>query len=166
MKKRHPLLFNLVLTMAIQICVYLIIIFDTQIIEPILQLMGVRSQGIMAPTEVIRFLVISVAEISAAIVAGTIRSKVYFWLPSFLLIFIGFAIFYPDILPTVNESNFPNFPWLAEYLGYGTKKYFAICQAVVSFIYQLLPYTVTRILLFRRDCRRDDCNNRRFLGKR
>lgn len=166
MKKRHPLLFNLVLTMAIQICVYLIIIFDTQIIEPILQLMGVRSQGIMAPTEVIRFLVISVAEISAAIVAGTIRSKVYFWLPSFLLIFIGFAIFYPDILPTVNESNFPNFPWFAEYLGYGTKKYSAICQAVVSFIYQLLPYTVTRILLFRRDCRRDDCNNRRFLGKR
>lgn len=63
MKKKHPLLFNLVLTMAIQIGVYLIIIFDTQIIEPILQLMGVRSQGIMAPTEVIRFLVISVAEI-------------------------------------------------------------------------------------------------------
>ena len=157
--KKHPLLFNLVLTMAIQIGVYLIIIFDTQIIEPILQLMGVRSQGIIAPTEVIRFLVISAAEISAAIVAGTIRSRVYFWLPSFLLIFLSFTIFYPDILPTVNGSNFPNFPWLAEYLGYGTKKYSAICQAVISFVYQLLPYTVTRILLFRRDYRRENRNN-------
>lgn len=157
--KKHPLLFNLVLTMTIQISVYLIIILDTQIIEPILQLMGVRSQGIMAPTEVIRFLVISMAEISAAILAGTIRSKVYFWLPSFLLIFIGFTIFYPNILPAVNGSDFPNFPWLAEYLGYGTKKYSAICQAVVSFAYQLIPYTVTRLLLFRRDCRRDYRNN-------
>lgn len=157
--KKYPLLFNLVLTMAIQIGVYLIIIFDTQVIEPILRLMGVRSQGIMAPTEVIRFLVIGAAEISAAVAAGAIRSRVYFWLPSFLLIFIGFTIFYPDILPTVNGSDFPNFPWLAKYLGYGTKIYSAICQAVVSFVYQLIPYTVTRILLFRRDCRRDDRTN-------
>ena len=35
--KKHPLLSNLILTMAIQIGVYLIIIFELQIIEPILQ---------------------------------------------------------------------------------------------------------------------------------
>ena len=49
--KKHPLLFNLILTMAIQIGVYLIIIFELQIIEPILQALGVRSEGIMAPTD-------------------------------------------------------------------------------------------------------------------
>ena len=51
--KKHPLLSNLILTMAIQMGVYLIIIFELQIIEPILQALGVRSEGIMAPTEVV-----------------------------------------------------------------------------------------------------------------
>lgn len=51
--KKHPLLSNLVLTMAIQTGVYLFIMFDTQIIEPILQALGVRSRGIMAPTEIL-----------------------------------------------------------------------------------------------------------------
>ncbi|MCM1418661.1 MAG: hypothetical protein NC084_04515 [Bacteroides sp.] len=154
--KKHPLLFNLILTMIIQISVYLIIILDTQVIEPVLWFMGVRSQGIMAPTEIIRFFIISVTEISAAILAGAIGSKVCFWLPSFLLIFAGFAVFYPDILPTMTGIDFPNFPWLAEYLGYGTKKYSAVCQAAASFVYQLIPYTVTHLILFRRDHRRDD----------
>ncbi|MBE6889550.1 MAG: hypothetical protein E7485_06010 [Ruminococcaceae bacterium] len=145
------MLFNLILTIAIQIGVYLIMIFELQIIEPILQAMGVRSQGIMPPTEIVRFFVGRATLISSAIAAGVIRSKVYFWIPSFLLIFVGFAIFYPDNLPTVNESNYLNLPWIAEYLGYGTKIYSAICQAVFSFLYQLLPYMITRILLFRRE---------------
>ena len=65
--KKHPLLSNLILTMAIQIGVYLIIIFELQIIEPILQTLGVRSEGIMAPTEVVRVFVIRVILIRAAI---------------------------------------------------------------------------------------------------
>ena len=83
--KKHPLLFNFILTMAIQIGVYLIIIFELQIIEPILQALGVRSEGIMAPTEVVRVFVIRVILIRAAILAGIIRSKVYFWIPSFII---------------------------------------------------------------------------------
>lgn len=63
--KKHPLLSNLILTMAIQIGVYLIIIFELQIIEPILQALGVRSEGIMAPTEVVRFFVMRVVLIAA-----------------------------------------------------------------------------------------------------
>ena len=102
--KKHPLLSNLILTMAIQIGVYLIIIFELQIIELILQALGVRSEGIMAPTEVVRFFVMRVVLIAAAISAGIIRSKVYFWIPSFLLIFVGFAIYYPDILPRVGKN--------------------------------------------------------------
>lgn len=102
--KKHPLLSNLILTMAIQIGVYLIIIFELQIIEPTLQALGVRSEGIMAPTEVVRVFVIRVILIKAAILAGIIRSKVYFWIPSFLLIFVGFAIYYPDILPRVGKT--------------------------------------------------------------
>ena len=101
--KKHPLLFNFILTMAIQIGVYLIEIFEVQIIEPLLQALGVRSEGIMAPTEVVRFFVMRVVLIAAAISAGIIRSKVYFWIPSFLLIFVGFAIYYPDILPRVEK---------------------------------------------------------------
>ena len=58
--KKHPLLFNFILTMAIQIGVYLIEIFEVQIIEPLLQALGVRSEGIMAPTEVVRFFVMRV----------------------------------------------------------------------------------------------------------
>ena len=149
--KKHPLLSNLILTMAIQIGVYLIIIFELQIIEPILQALGVRSEGIMAPTEVVRFFVMRVVLIAAAISAGIIRSKVYFWIPSFLLIFIGFAIFYPDNLPRFKENNIFNLPWLAEHLGYGSIIYSAICSAVSSFFYQLIPYTITRILLLRKD---------------
>ena len=76
--KKHPLLFNFILTMAIQIGVYLIEIFEVQIIEPLLQALGVRSEGIMAPTEVVRFFVMRVVLIAAAISAGIIRSKVYF----------------------------------------------------------------------------------------
>ena len=38
--KKHPLLFNFILTMAIQIGVYLIEIFEVQIIEPLLQALG------------------------------------------------------------------------------------------------------------------------------
>ena len=117
--KKHPLLSNLILTMAIQIGVYLIIIFELQIIEPILQALGVRSEGIMAPTEVVRFFVMRVVLIAAAISAGVIRSKVYFWIPSFLLIFVGFAIYYPDILPRVEKTNMVNLPLIAEHLGYG-----------------------------------------------
>lgn len=149
--KKHPLLFNFILTMAIQIGVYLIIIFELQIIEPILQALGVRSEGIMAPTEVVRFFVMRVVLIAAAILAGIIRSKVYFWIPSFLLIFVGFAIYYPDILPRVGKNSIVNLPLIAEHLGYGTIMYSAICQAVFSFFYQLLPYTITRILLLRKD---------------
>ena len=145
--KKHPLLSNLILTMAIQIGVYLIIIFELQIIEPILQALGVRSEGIMAPTEVVRVFVIRVILIRAAILAGIIRSKVYFWIPSFL----GFAIYYPDILPRVGKNSIVNLPLIAEHLGYGTIMYSAICTAVFSFFYQLLPYTITRILLLRKD---------------
>ena len=89
--------------------------------------------------------------IAAAISAGIIRSKVYFWIPSFLLIFVGFAIYYPDILPRVEKTNMVNFPLIAEHLGYGTIIYSAICTAVFSFFYQLIPYTITRILLLRKD---------------
>ena len=149
--KKHPLLFNSIFTMAIQIIIYLIIIFELQIIEPILQALGVRSEGIMAPTEVVRFFVMRVVLIAAAISAGIIRSKVYFWIPSFLLIFICFAIFYPDNLPRFKEDNIINLPWIAEYLGYGTTIYSAICQAVFTFLFQLLPYTITRILIFRKE---------------
>ena len=149
--KKHLLLSNLILTMAIQIGVYLIIIFELQIIEPILQALGVRSEGIMAPTEVVRFFVMRVVLIAAAISAGIIRSKVYFWIPSFLLIFVGFAIYYPDILPRVEKTNMVNLPLIAEHLGYGTIIYSAICFAVFSFFYQLIPYTITRILLLRKD---------------
>lgn len=149
--KKHPLLSNLILTMAIQIGVYLIIIFELQIIEPILQALGVRSEGIMAPTEVVRFFVMRVVLIAAAISAGIIRSKVYFWIPSFILIFIGFAIYYPDNLARIKEDNIINLPWIAEYLGYGTTIYSAICQAVFTFLFQLLPYTITRILIFRKE---------------
>lgn len=117
--KKHPLLFNFILTMAIQIGVYLIEIFEVQIIEPLLQALGVRSEGIMAPTEVVRFFVMRVVLIAAAISAGIIRSKVYFWIPSFLLIFVGFAIYYPDILPRVEKTNMVNLPLIAEHLGYG-----------------------------------------------
>lgn len=45
--KKHPLLFNSIFTMAIQIIIYLIKIFEVQIIEPMLQAMGVRSEGIL-----------------------------------------------------------------------------------------------------------------------
>ena len=149
--KKHPLLFNFIFTMAIQIGVYLIIIFELQIIEPILQALGVRSEGIMAPTEVVRFFVMRVVLIAAAISAGVIRSKVYFWIPSFILIFIGFAIYYPDILPRVGKNSMVNLPLIAEHLGYGTIMYSAICIAVAKFLCELLPYTITRILLLRKD---------------
>lgn len=146
--KKHPLLFNSIFTMAIQIIIYLIKIFEVQIIEPMLQAMGVRSEGILPPTAVVRLIVFSAVLIAAAIAAGIIRSKVYFWIPSFLLIFICFAIFYPDNLPRFKEDNIINLPWIAEYLGYGTT---AICQAVFTFLFQLLPYTITRILIFRKE---------------
>ena len=149
--KKHPLLSNLILTMAIQIGVYLIIIFELQIIEPILQALGVRSEGIMAPTEVVRFFVMRVVLIAAAIAAGVIRSKVYFWIPSFILIFIGFAIYYPDNLARIKEDNIINLPWIAEHLGYGSIIYSAICIAVAKFLCELLPYAITRILLLRKD---------------
>ena len=75
--KKHPLLFNFILTMAIQIGVYLIEIFEVQIIEPMLQAMGVRSEGILPPTAVVGLIVFSAVLIAAAIAAGVIRSKVY-----------------------------------------------------------------------------------------
>ena len=149
--KKHPLLFNLILTMAIQIGVYLIEIFEVQIIEPMLQAMGVRSEGILPPMSVVRLIVFSAVLIAAAISAGIIRSKVYFWIPSFLLIFVGFAIYYPDILPRVEKTNMVNLPLIAEHLGYGTIIYSAICIAVFSFFYQLIPYSIIRILLLRKD---------------
>ena len=149
--KKHPLLSNFIFTMAIQIGVYLIEIFEVQIIEPMLQAMGVRSEGILPPTSVVRLIVFSAVLIAAAILAGVIRSKVYFWIPSFLLIFVGFAIYYPDILPRVGKNSIVNLPLIAEHLGYGTIMYSAICTAVFSFFYQLLPYTITRILLLRKD---------------
>ena len=149
--KKHPLLSNLILTMAIQIGVYLIEIFEVQIIEPMLQAMGVRSEGILPPTSVVRLIVFSAVLIAAAIAAGVIRSKVYFWIPSFLLLFIGFAIYYPDNLSRIKEDNIINLPWIAEHLGYGTIMYSAICTAVFSFFYQLIPYTITRIILLRKD---------------
>lgn len=149
--KKHPLLFNFIFTMAIQIGVYLIEIFEVQIIEPMLQAMGVRSEGILPPTAVVSLIVFSAVLIAAAISAGIIRSKVYFWIPSFLLIFVGFAIYYPDILPRVGKNSIVNLPLIAEHLGYGTIMYSAICQVVFSFFYQLIPYAITRILLFRKD---------------
>ena len=149
--KKHPLLSNFIFTMAIQIGVYLIEIFEVQIIEPLLQAMGVRSEGILPPTAVVSLIVFSAVLIAAAISAGVIRSKVYFWIPSFLLIFVGFAIYYPDILPRVEKTNMVNLPLIAEHLGYGTIIYSAICTAVFSFFYQLIPYTITRILLLRKD---------------
>ena len=149
--KKHPLLFNFIFTMAIQIGVYLIEIFEVQIIEPMLQAMGVRSEGILPPTAVVSLIVFSAVLIAAAIAAGIIRSKIYFWIPSFLLIFIGFAIYYPDNLARIKKDNIINLPWIAEYLGYGTTIYSAICQAVFTFLFQLLPYTITRILIFRKE---------------
>ena len=149
--KKHPLLSNFIFTMAIQIGVYLIEIFEVQIIEPLLQAMGVRSEGILPPTAVVSLIVFSAVLIAAAISAGVIRSKVYFWIPSFILIFIGFAIYYPDNLARIKKDNIINLPWIAEHLGYGTIIYSAICFAVFSFFYQLLPYTITRILLLRKD---------------
>ena len=149
--KKHPLLSNFIFTMAIQIGVYLIEIFEVQIIEPLLQAMGVRSEGILPPTAVVSLIVFSAVLIAAAISAGVIRSKVYFWIPSFILIFIGFAIYYPDNLARIKKDNIINLPWIAEHLGYGTIIYSAICYAVFSFFYQLLPYTITRILLLRKD---------------
>ena len=149
--KKHQLLFNFIFTMAIQIGVYLIEIFEVQIIEPMLQAMGVRSEGIMAPTEVVRFFVMRVVLIAAAISAGIIRSKVYFWIPSFILIFIGFAIYYPDNLARIKEDNIINLPWIAEHFGYGSIMYSAICIAVSKFLCELLPYTITRILLLWKD---------------
>ena len=149
--KKHPLLFNFIFTMAIQIGVYLIEIFEVQIIEPMLQAMGVRSEGILPPTAVVSLIVFSAVLIAAAISAGIIRSKVYFWIPSFLLIFVGFAIYYPDILPRVEKTNMVNLPLIAEHLGYGTIMYSAICIAVAKFLCELLPYTITRILLLRKD---------------
>ncbi len=149
--KKHPLLSNFIFTMAIQIGVYLIEIFEVQIIEPLLQAMGVRSEGILPPTAVVSLIVFSAVLIAAAISAGVIRSKVYFWIPSFILIFIGFAIYYPDNLARIKKDNIINLPWIAEHLGYGTIIYSAICTAVFSFFYQLIPYTITRILLLRKD---------------
>ena len=149
--KKHPLLSNFIFTMAIQIGVYLIEIFEVQIIEPMLQAMGVRSEGILPPTSVVRLIVFSAVLIAAAISAGVIRSKVYFWIPSFILLFIGFAIYYPDNLARIKEDNIINLPLIAEYLGYGTIMYSAICQVVFSFFYQLIPYAITRILLLWKD---------------
>lgn len=149
--KKHPLLSNFIFTMAIQIGVYLIEIFEVQIIEPMLQAMGVRSEGILPPTSVVRLIVFSAVLIAAAILAGVIRSKVYFWIPSFILIFIGFAIYYPDNLARIKEDNIINLPWIAEHFGYGSIMYSAICTAVFSFFYQLLPYSIIRILLLRKD---------------
>ena len=149
--KKHQLLFNFIFTMAIQIGVYLIEIFEVQIIEPMLQAMGVRSEGILPPTAVVSLIVFSAVLIAAAISAGVIRSKVYFWIPSFILIFIGFAIYYPDNLARIKEDNIINLPWIAEHFGYGSIMYSAICFAVFSFFYQLLPYIITRILLLRKD---------------
>ena len=87
----------------------------------------------------------------AAIAAGVIRSKVYFWIPSFILIFIGFAIYYPDNLARIKEDNIINLPWIAEHFGYGSIIYSAICIAVAKFLCELLPYTITRILLLWKD---------------
>ena len=162
--KKHPLLFNLILTMAIQIGVYLIIIFELQIIEPILQALGVRSEGILPPTAVVGLIVFSAVLIAAAIAAGVIRSKVYFWIPSFLLIFIGFAIYYPDNLSRIKENNIINLPWIAEHLGYGSIMYSAICIAVAKFLCELLPYTITRIIKQKLEARNNEIRIKKGKG--
>ena len=68
-----------------------------------------------------------------------------------ILIFIGFAIYYPDNLARIKEDNIINLPWIAEHFGYGSIMYSAICIAVAKFLCELLPYTITRILLLRKD---------------
>ena len=157
--KKHPLLFNFIFTMAIQIGVYLIEIFEVQIIEPMLQAMGVRSEGILPPTAVVRLIVFGAVLIAAAIAAGVIRSKVYFWIPSFLLRFICFVIYYPDNLSRIKKDNIINLPWIAEHLGYGSIIYSAICTAVFSFLFQLLPYSIIRILLLRKERKQGKCTH-------
>ena len=162
--KKHPLLFNFIFTMAIQIGVYLIEIFEVQIIEPMLQAMGVRSEGILPPTVVVRLIVFSAVLIAAAIATGVIRSKVYFWIPSFLLIFIGFAIYYPDNLSRIKENNIINLPWIAEHLGYGSIMYSAICIAVGKFLCELLPYTITRIIKQKLEARNNEIRIKKGKG--
>ena len=162
--KKHPLLFNSIFTMAIQIIIYLIKIFEVQIIEPMLQAMGVRSEGILPPTAVVRLIVFSAVLIAAAIATGVIRSKVYFWIPSFLLIFIGLAIYYPDNLPRIKENNIINLPWIAEHLGYGSIMYSAICIAVGKFLCELLPYTITRIIKQKLEARNNEIRIKKGKG--
>ncbi len=162
--KKHPLLFNFIFTMAIQIGVYLIEIFEVQIIEPMLQAMGVRSEGILPPTAVVSLIVFSAVLIAAAIAAGVIRSKVYFWIPSFLLIFIGLAIYYPDNLARIKENNIINLPLIAEHLGYGSIMYSAICIAVAKFLFQLLPYTITRIIKQKLEARNNEIRIKKGKG--
>ena len=162
--KKHPLLFNFIFTMAIQIGVYLIEIFEVQIIEPMLQAMGVRSEGILPPTAVVRLIVFSAVLIAAAIATGVIRSKVYFWIPSFLLIFIGLAIYYPDNLPRIKENNIINLPWIAEHFGYGSIIYSAICIAVGKFLCELLPYTITRIIKQKLEARNNEIRIKKGKG--
>ena len=162
--KKHPLLFNFIFTMAIQIGVYLIEIFEVQIIEPMLQAMGVRSEGILPPTAVVTLIVFSAVLIAAAIAAGVIRSKVYFWIPSFLLIFIGLEIYYPDNLPRIKENNIINLPWIAEHLGYGSIMYSAICIAVGKFLCELLPYTITRIIKQKLEARNNEIRIKKGKG--
>ena len=162
--KKHPLLFNFIFTMAIQIGVYLIEIFEVQIIEPMLQAMGVRSEGILPPTAVVSLIVFSAVLIAAAIAAGVIRSKVYFWIPSFLLIFIGFAIYYPDNLARIKEDNIINLPWIAEHLGYGSIMYSAICIAATKFLFQLLPYTIARIIKQKLEARNNEIRIKKGKG--
>lgn len=58
--------------MAIQIGVYLIEIFEVQIIEPMLQAMGVRSEGILPPTAVVSLIVFS-----AVLIAAQLRQALF-----------------------------------------------------------------------------------------